>query len=155
MNIFTRNVFETKTKSKKYTLSSYINSIFTTLQTMPQLSFTVTLKLFLLLRVLPVAETLGLYLLLISGVSFIALSICALICITDVKNKTQKKVQKQKKPIASWTSNGIKKHEYKSEEPKSPTDIKNKEMDVYFCSLLSPNNEDNDDVKVPLTSSTD
>lgn len=121
---------------------------------MPELSFTVVAKLFLLLRVLPVVETVSLYLLLIGGVSFIALSICALIFITDVKHKTQKKIQKQKKPT-SWNGNNVKKHEYKTEENKSPADVKNKEMDVYFCSLLSPNSEDNDDVKVPLTSSTD
>ena len=120
---------------------------------MQELSFQIKLKLFLLLRVLPVLETLGVYLFLISGVSFIALSICALIFITDVKNKTQKKVQKPKKP--SWNNNAIKKQEYKIDAEKSPQDIKNKEMDVYFCSLLSPNGEANDDIKVPLTSSTD
>lgn len=120
---------------------------------MEELSFEVKLKLFLLLRVLPVAETLGVYLLLISGVSFIALSICALLFITDVKNKTQKKVQKTKKP--SWNNAAVKKQEYKIEAEKSQQDFKTKEMDVYFCSLLAPNGEDNEDIKVPLTSSTD
>ncbi|XP_065217044.1 scavenger receptor class B member 1-like isoform X2 [Planococcus citri] len=121
--------------------------------TLQELSFQIKLKLFLLLRVLPVLETVGVYLLLIGGVSFIALSICALIFITDVKNQTQKKVQKPKKP--SWNNNAVKKQEYKVDAEKSSQDVKNKEMDVYFCSLLSPNGEDNEDIKVPLTSSTD
>lgn len=109
------------------------------LQTMPKLSRTLTIKLFLLLRILPVVETIALSMFLIGGVAFILLGLCALICIstTKVQQRTLSKIVK--KPTA-FNSN-INKTEYLAPDKSAEA---NKEMDMYYCSLLSPSSDGDD-----------
>ncbi|KAK7582273.1 hypothetical protein V9T40_013718 [Parthenolecanium corni] len=112
--------------------------------TMPQLSKPIVIKLFLLLRVLPIVETVALYLFLIGGMAFVLLSICAVIFISTTKMPMQSAV---KKPSSSTTtcSSAIvptKSKHLKNEYHDSEKSLEgNKEMDMYYCSLLAPSNE--------------
>lgn len=109
------------------------------LQTMPKLSRTLTIKLFLLLRILPIVETIALSMFLIGGVAFILLGLCALICIstTKVQQRTPSKIVK--KPAAFI--NNINKTEYLTPDKSAEA---NKEMDMYYCSLLAPSSDGDD-----------
>ena len=109
---------------------------------MPELNTMLVIKLFLLLRVGPVVETVALYLFLIGGVAFILLSLIAIVCVSTVKPTPQPQNQIVKKPVVQPVNPNLKKAEYMIEsENKIPE--ANKEMDVYFCSLLTQTS-DND-----------
>lgn len=107
---------------------------------MPELNTGLVVKLFLLVRVLPVVATIALYLFLIGGVAFILLSLFAIVCVTTVKTTTPIPHNQIVKSSAQPVNPNLKKAEYMAPE-KIPEATK--EMDVYFCSLLTQNS-DND-----------
>lgn len=104
---------------------------------MPELSQPIIIKLFLLLRILPVIETIALYLFLIGGVAFVLLSICAVIFISTAKIPSQQNM----KPSLMKNIVNNPRNDYL---PQVKNDD-NKEMEVYFTSLLAPTS-DNEEV---------
>ena len=111
---------------------------------MPQLNTALVVKLFLLTRFAPVFETITLYLLLIGGVAFILLSLIAIVCVSTVKvTPTTSHKQIVKKSAAQPVNPNLKKTEYMTVNENNSIPEANKEMDVYFCSLLTQNS-DND-----------
>lgn len=110
---------------------------------MPKLASSIRIKLFLILRVLPVLETVALYLFLIGGMAFVLLSVCAVIFISTVKIPTQPTSPITKKAVVKTPSTKTSKSEYLTHVGRDHD--ANKEMDVYYCSLLGPNSSDNEE----------
>jgi hypothetical protein len=102
---------------------------------MPQLPDNMLTRFYFYLRVGPIAQTLSIYLLLIGGVSFILLSMASAVFIPRLSlASTQAHEESQwKKDLSS-----MKKHSLQHQ-------TNTKEMELYYCSLLSTTDENREE----------
>lgn len=105
-------------------------------------------RFFIYLRIAPIAQTIFTYLFLIGGVAFILLSLASVFCIP--------KNMKLSEANDAWRDDALKQETLQKENNKKrlkDTTNNAKEMEVYYCSLLTPSSdkEENDESLDRLT----